>query len=73
MDEATRTERAQQQRTNEDLFDEMIDQICSPGSPWTYEEAVHIASDAWDERALTGPLPSDYVPADRRRHMTGGA
>lgn len=62
-----------QRRANEDLFDEMIDKICGPGSPWSYEEAVHIASDTWDAEEHKGPLPSDYVPKERRRHMTGGA
>lgn len=63
----------ERRRANEDLFDDMIDRICGPGSPWSYEEAVHIASDTWDDQGLPGPLPSDYVPKERRRHMTGGA
>ena len=54
-------------RANEDLFDEMIDKICGAGSPWSYEEAVHIASDMWDAQGHSGPLPSDYVPKERRR------
>ena len=58
---------------SDDLFDEMIDKICGDGSPWSYEEAVHIASDSWDEQQYGGPFPVDYVPMDRRRHMTGGA
>lgn len=60
-------------RANEDRFDDMIDKICAPGSPWTYEEAVHIASEMWDNEGYTGPRPSDYVPRDRRRILTGGA
>lgn len=67
------TDEGDQRRASEDLFDDMIDKICGPGSPWSYEEAVHIASDMWDTQEHTGPLPSDYVPLERRRHMTGGA
>ena len=58
---------------NENRFDDMIDKICAGDSPWSYEEAVHIASDMWDAQEYTGPVPSDYVPIERRRHMTGGA
>jgi hypothetical protein len=61
------------QPSNDDLFDDMIDTICAGNSPWSYEEAVHIASDMWDTQEHPGPLPTDYVPKDRRRHMTGGA
>ena len=60
-------------QANDDLFDDMIDKICAGGSPWSYEEAVHIASDMWDTEEHTGPQPFDYVPRERRRHMTGGA
>lgn len=60
-------------QVNDDLFDDMIDKICADGSPWSYEEAVHIASDMWDTEERAGPLPFDYVPPQRRRHMTGGA
>ena len=67
------THEGELRRANEDLFDEMIDKICGAGSPWSYEEAVHIASDMWDAQGHAGPLPSDYVPKERRRHMTGGA
>lgn len=66
-------ERLGRRQENEDLFDEMIDKICAVGSPWSYEEAVHIASDMWDVEERAGEVPSDYVPAERRRHMTGGA
>jgi len=34
---------------------------------------VHIASDTWDDQGYGKPLPTDYVPMERRRHMTGGA
>ena len=76
MGEATggeATGEAAARQENEDRFDDMIDKICGPGSPWSYEEAVHIASDTWDDQPVPGPLPSDYVPKERRRHMTGGA
>ena len=62
-----------QRQINDDLFDDMIDKICAGDSPWSYEEAVHIASDMWDTQEHAGPLPFDYVPKERRRHMTGGA
>jgi hypothetical protein len=62
-----------QKQANDDLFDDMIDKITADGSPWSYEEAVHIASDTWDAEGHDGPLPTDYVPLERRRHMTGGA
>ncbi len=61
------------QETNNDRFDDLIDKICGADSPWSYEEAVHIASDMWDDQAYGTPLPTDYVPSARRRHMTGGA
>ena len=61
------------QQASDDRFDDMIDKICGPGSPWSYEEAVHIASDMWDDQQYGSPLPTDYVPKERRRHMTGGA
>ena len=61
------------QQASDDSFDDLIDKICGPGSPWSYEEAVHIASDTWDQQGYGGPLPTDYVPKERRRHMTGGA
>lgn len=58
---------------NEEIFDDMLDKIMGDGSTWQYEQAVHIASDMWDAAGHTGPPPSDYVPKERRRHMTGGA
>lgn len=61
------------QQASDDRFDDLIDKICGPGSPWGYEEAVHIASDTWDDQGYGKPLPTDYVPMERRRHMTGGA
>ena len=74
MDEAERaTPRVGDEPSNDDLFDDMIDKICTPGSPWSYEEAVHIASDMWDTEPHAGPLPTDYVRGDHRRRMTGGA
>jgi hypothetical protein len=71
MNEAS-SDRDLRQR-NDDLFDDLIDRICAGDSPWSYEEAVHIASDMWDAEEHTGPLPVDYVPKERRRRMTGGA
>ena len=72
MDQVRNSDQSRQ-RVNEDAFDDLIDQICSGDSPWSYEEAVHIASDLWDSQSRGEPLPSDYVPPERRRHMTGGA
>lgn len=63
----------EQARANEEIFDDMLDKIMGDGSTWQYEQAVHIASDMWDAADHSGPLPSDYVPKERRRHMTGGA
>lgn len=60
-------------RAHEDAFDALIDRICVPGSPYGYEEAVHLASNLYDDQNLGAPYPIDYLPPHRRRLVTGGA
>ena len=57
MSEEEETDAAARQASN-DRFDDLIDKICGPGSPWSYEEAVHIASSTWDDQGYGKPLPT---------------
>jgi hypothetical protein len=60
-------------RRNEDAFDDFVDQVTGPGSQWSYDEGVHVASNLYDQAGYGSPYPNDYVPRDRRRIATGGA